>query len=64
MTRFHIFKDGQLVCSTATKEDAILMIREYQKAETHPFLKASFSYIEGEEVFVGYGEPKKPRRRR
>ena len=64
MKRFHIFQDGKIVCSTVTKEDAIDMIREYQKRETHPILRSEFSYIEGEEVFVPYEQPKRSRAKR
>ena len=59
MIRVHVFKDGIEVVSTSTKERAIALIRQYQAQETHPFLKANFSYIEGEEVFVPYEPPKK-----
>ena len=54
MERYHILKDGQIVASTATKKDAIALIREYQKTETHYLLRSSYSYIKGEEVFVNY----------
>ena len=59
MKRFYIFKDGNMEASVSTKERAIALIRQYQAQETHPFLKANFSYIEGEEVFVSYEPPKK-----
>ena len=62
MIRVHVFKDGIEVVSTSTKERAIALIRQYQAQETHPFLKANFSYIEGEEVFVPYEPPQKPPR--
>lgn len=54
MKRFYIFKDGKQEASTATKNAAIDLIRLYQKKETHPFLKANFSIIEGEEEFISY----------
>lgn len=60
MIRVHIFKDGTEVASTSTKESAVALIRQYQAQETHPFLKANFSYIEGEEVFVPYEPVKRP----
>lgn len=63
MIRVHVFKDGIEVVSVSTKERAIALIRQYQAQETHPFLKANFSYIEGEEVFVSYEPPKKPPRK-
>lgn len=49
MTYFYILKDGQLQGRMATKESAIDMIRQYQKMETHPFLKAEFTIIEGKQ---------------
>ena len=60
MIRVHVFKDGTEVASTSTKESAIDLIRQYQAQETHPLLKANFSYIEGEEVLVPYEHPKRP----
>lgn len=54
MERYHIIKDGQIIASTATKEAAIALIREYQKTETHYLLRSEYSYIKGEEVFVKY----------
>ena len=54
MKRCYIFKDGTQQASTATKESAIDLIRQYQKLETHPFLRAEFSIIEGEEEFIPY----------
>ena len=49
MKRFYVFKDGTQQGSTATRELAVDLIRQYQKLETHPFLRAEFSIIEGEE---------------
>ena len=54
MKRFYVFKDGTQQGSTATRELAIDMIRQYQKLETHPILRAEFSIIEGEEEFIPY----------
>ena len=54
MKRFYIFKDGTQQGSTHTKESAIEFIRQYQKLETHPVLKAQYSIIEGEEEFIPY----------
>lgn len=64
MKRFFVFKDGQQQGSTATRELAIDMIRQYQKLETHPFLHSEFSIIEGEEEFVPYPSRQKPPRKR
>ena len=47
MTFFYIVKDGKIEGRTATKEAAIETIRQYQKLEKHPFLRAEFSIIEG-----------------
>ena len=52
MKRFYVFKDGTQQGSTATRELAVDLIRQYQKLETHPFLRAEFSIIEGEEEFI------------
>ena len=64
MERFYIFKDGTMQGSTATKESAIDFIRQYQKMETHPMLRAEFSIIEGEEEFIPYPSQKKVPRRK
>lgn len=63
MERFYIFKDGIQQASTATKESAVDLIREYQKLETHPVLRAEFSIIKGEEEFIPYLPQKKPPKR-
>lgn len=54
MERYHIVKDGKIIGSTATEEQAIIMIRLYQEQETHYMLRAEFSYIKGAETFVPY----------
>ena len=65
MKRFYVFKDGTQQGSTATRELAVDLICQYQKLETHPFLRAEFSIIEGEEEFIPYltqlEQPKKKR---
>ena len=64
MKRFYVFKDGRMEGSTATREQAIDMIRQYQKRETHPILRAEFSMIEGEEEFIPYpSQQKTPRKK-
>lgn len=60
MKRFYIFKYGMQQGSTATKESAVDLIRQYQKDETHPILRAEFSIIAGEEEFIPY--PNKTRK--
>ena len=57
MKRFYVFKDGTQQGSTATRELAVDLIRQYQELETHPFLRAEFSIIEGEEEFIPYRSP-------
>ena len=52
MKRFYVFKDGVQQGSTATKESAVELIHQYQEKETHPFLKAEFSIIAGEEEYI------------
>ena len=64
MERFYIFKDGMQQGSTTTKESAVDLIRQYQKQETHPFLRAEFSIIKGEEEFIHYPSQKKAPRRK
>lgn len=59
MKRFYVFKDGTQVGSTATKEQAIRMIRQHQELETHPLLRAEFSIIVGEEEFIPYPAQRK-----
>ena len=54
MKRFYVFKDGRQQGSTVTRDQALDLIRQYQKLETHPFLKSEFSLIEGEEEFIPY----------
>ena len=60
MKRFYIFKDGTQKASTATRELAIDLIRQYQALETHPLLRAEFSIIAGEEEFIPYPSRRKP----
>ena len=64
MKRVYIFKDGVQQGSTATKESAVDLIRQYQKLETHPMLRAEFSIIEGEEEFIPYPSRKQPTKRK
>lgn len=64
MKRFYVFKDGVQQGSTATKESAVELIRQYQEKETHPFLKAEFSIIEGEEEYISYPSRKKQSRQK
>ena len=64
MKRFYIFKDGTQKASTATRELAIDLIRQYQALETHPLLRAEFSMIEGEEEFVPYPSRQKTPRKK
>ncbi len=64
MKRVYIFKDGTQQASTATRESALDLIRQYQKQETHPFLRAEFSIIEGEEEFIPYPPREKPPKRK
>lgn len=54
MNRYYIFKDGTQIGSTETKDEAIDMIRQRQKCETHYLLKSEFSIIYGCEEFIHY----------
>ncbi|MEY8392743.1 hypothetical protein AALA98_15540 [Lachnospiraceae bacterium 45-W7] len=60
MERVYIFKDGIQQASTATRESAIELIRQYQKQETHLMLRAEFSIIVGEEEVIPYPSREKP----
>ena len=64
MKRFYLFKDGVQKGSMETREDAVEMIRLWQSRETHPFLRAQFSIIEGEEEFIPYPSRQKPPRQK
>ena len=64
MKRFYVFKDGTQQGSTVTKEQAVYLIRQYQKLETHPILRSEFSIIEGEEEFIPYPSHRKPSRKK
>ena len=63
MKRFYIFKDGTMQGSAPTKEEAIELIRQRQKRETHPILRSEYSIIAGEEEFIPYPSQKKPKRK-
>ena len=56
MKRFYIFKDGQMIASTADREQAIDIIRQYQASETHYLLRSEYSIIEGIEEIIPYGK--------
>lgn len=43
-----------MIGATSTREEAIEMIRTKQNRETHPFLRAEFSIIEGKQEFIPY----------
>ena len=64
MKRFYVFKDGMQQGNTASREQAIELIHQYQKIETHPILRSEFSIIEGEEEFIPYPSQRKPPRKR
>ena len=64
MQRVYIFKDGVQQASTATRESVVDLIRQYQKMETHPMLRAEFSIIVGEEEVIPYPSRKKPPKRK
>ena len=64
MKRVYIFKYGVQQGSTATKESAVILIRRYQKLETHRMLRAEFSIIVGEEEFIPSPSQKKPSERK
>lgn len=54
-SKFYVLKDLSLIGETPKRKAAIDMIRAEQKFETHPWLKANFSIIEGKpQEFIGY----------
>lgn len=59
MRRFYIFKDGTMLGSTATRDQAVSFIREEQSNETHWLIRSEFSIIMGEQEFVPYPSQKK-----
>ena len=64
MHRLYLFKDGVQKGSMETREEALEMIRLWQSRETHPFLRAQFSIIEGDEEFIPYPARQKPPRQK
>ena len=50
MERYHIIRDGQIIGSTCTREEAIYMIKQYSARETH-WLKSDYYIIKGTEIF-------------
>ena len=54
VNRYYIFKDGTQIGSTETRDEAIDMIRQRQKRETHYLLKSEFSIFYGCEEFIHY----------
>ena len=56
MKRFFVLKDGQVVASTADREQAVFIIRQYQEVETHYLLRSSYSIIEGIEELIPYAK--------
>lgn len=64
MKRFYVFKDGTQQGSTPTREEAVELIRQRQKRETHPILRSEYSIIAGEEEFIPYPSQKKAPRRK
>ena len=59
LKRFYIFKDGTMIGAAPTKDEAIEMIRQRQKRETHPILRSEFSIIEGVQEFIKYEKEKR-----
>lgn len=64
MKRFYVFKDGTMQGSMPTKEEAIELICQRQKRETHPILRSEYSIIAGEEEFIPYLSQKKAPKRK
>ena len=64
MHRLYLFKDGVQKGSMETREEALEMIRLWQSRETHPFLRAQVSIMEGEEEVIPYPSRQKPPRQK
>lgn len=64
MKRFYVFKDGTMQGSMSTKEEAVELIRQRQKRETHPILRSEYSIIAGEEEYIPYLSRKKQSRQK
>lgn len=64
MKRFYVFKDGTQQGSAETREEAIELIRQRQKRETHPILRSEYSIIMGEEEFIPYESQRKRTKRK
>lgn len=66
MSKYHVLKDQEVIATTATREQAIFVIRQHQEMEqkAHQWLWANFSIIYGDEEFVPYPQQKKTRKRR
>ena len=64
MKRFYVFKDGTMQGSMSTKEEAVELIRQRQKRETHPILRSEYSIIACEEEFIPYPSQKKSQKRK
>lgn len=64
MKRFYVFKDGTMQGSMSTKEEAVELIRQRQKRETHPILRSEYSIIAGEEEYIPYLSHKKQSRQK
>lgn len=55
MTYFYVLKDSKVIARCDTREEAIDLIRQKQKRETHPILKAGFSILPaGDEEYIPY----------
>lgn len=54
VTKFYVVKDGHIEAIAPSKELAIDSIRVKQARETHPFIRADFSIIQGTQEFVPY----------
>ena len=64
MKSIYVFKDETMQVSMSTKEEAIDLIRQRQKRETHPILRSEYSIIAGEEEFIPYPSQKKSQKRK
>ena len=54
MNRWYIFRDDGLIATTATKENALQLVKQYQQSEKHYLLKANYSIMYGNMEYIDY----------
>ena len=52
--RWYVFCDDTLIASTATKETALQLVKQYQKDEKHYLLRSAYSIMYGNMKYIDY----------